>query len=51
MTMDFIKEPELLRTVEDLQPGEVVVAKRIDRISRLSLPEAEQLVRSIRAKG
>ena len=35
----------------DLQPGEVVVAEKIDRISRLPLPEAEQLVRSIRAKG
>lgn len=43
--------PELLRMVADLQPGEVVVAEKIDRISRLPLPEAEQLVRSIRAKG
>jgi DNA invertase Pin-like site-specific DNA recombinase len=37
--------------IEDLQPGEVVVAEKIDRISRLPLPEAEQLVASIRAKG
>jgi DNA invertase Pin-like site-specific DNA recombinase len=43
--------PELLRMVADLQPGEVVVAEKIDRISRLPLPEAEQLVLSIRAKG
>jgi DNA invertase Pin-like site-specific DNA recombinase len=43
--------PELLRMVADLQPGEVVVAEKMDRISRLPLPEAEQLVRSIRAKG
>jgi DNA invertase Pin-like site-specific DNA recombinase len=43
--------PELLRMIEDLQPGEVVVAEKIDRISRLPLPEAEQLVASIRAKG
>lgn len=43
--------PELLRMVEDLQPGDVVVAERIDRISRLPLPEAELLVASIRAKG
>lgn len=43
--------PELLRMIADLQPGEVVVAERIDRISRLPLAEAEQLVGSIRAKG
>jgi DNA invertase Pin-like site-specific DNA recombinase len=42
--------PELLRMVADLQPGEVVIAERIDRISRLPLPEAERLVASIRAK-
>uniref|UniRef100_UPI0028D5F94E recombinase family protein n=1 Tax=Sphingomonas paucimobilis TaxID=13689 RepID=UPI0028D5F94E len=27
--------PELLRMVADLQPGEVVIAEKIDRISRL----------------
>lgn len=43
--------PELLRMIADLQPGEVVIAEKIDRISRLPLPEAEQLVASIRAKG
>ena len=43
--------PELLRMVADLQPGEVVVAEKIDRISRLPLPEAELLVATIRAKG
>jgi DNA invertase Pin-like site-specific DNA recombinase len=37
--------------IADLQPGEVVVAEKIDRISRLPLVEAEQLVASIRAKG
>ena len=42
---------ELLRMIADLQPGEVVVAEKIDRISRLPLNEAEQLVGSIRAKG
>jgi DNA invertase Pin-like site-specific DNA recombinase len=30
--------PELLRMIADLQPGEVVVAEKIDRISRLPLP-------------
>ena len=43
--------PELLRMIEDLQSGEVVVAEKIDRISRLSLPEAERLVETIRSKG
>lgn len=43
--------PELLRMVADLQPGDVVVAEKMDRISRLPLPEAERLVASIRAKG
>jgi DNA invertase Pin-like site-specific DNA recombinase len=43
--------PELLRMIGDLQPGDVVIAERIDRISRLPLPEAEKLVASIRATG
>ncbi len=43
--------PELLRMISDLQPGEVVIAEKIDRISRLPLPEAETLVNAIRAKG
>lgn len=43
--------PELLRMIGDLQPGEVVVAEKIDRISRLPLPEAEQLIATIREKG
>jgi DNA invertase Pin-like site-specific DNA recombinase len=43
--------PELLRMIEDLQPGDVVIAERIDRISRLPLPDAEKLIASIRATG
>jgi DNA invertase Pin-like site-specific DNA recombinase len=43
--------PELLRMIADLQHGEVVIAERMDRISRLPLAEAERLVGSIRAKG
>lgn len=43
--------PELLRMIADLQPGDVVVAERIDRLSRLPLPEAEKLMESIRATG
>jgi len=42
--------PELLRMISDLQPGETVVAEKIDRISRLPLAEAEKLVASIREK-
>lgn len=43
--------PELLRMIADLQEGEVVIAERIDRISRLPLAEAEALVGTIKAKG
>jgi DNA invertase Pin-like site-specific DNA recombinase len=43
--------PELLRMIGDLQTGEVVIAEKIDRISRLPLPEAELLMSSIREKG
>lgn len=43
--------PELLRMIADLQAGEVVIAEKMDRISRLPLPEAEQLVQAIRAIG
>lgn len=43
--------PELLRLIADLQEGDVVIAERIDRISRLPLPEAERLVAQIRANG
>jgi len=43
--------PELLRLIADLQPGEVVVAENIDRISRLPLAEAEKLVATIRDRG
>lgn len=43
--------PELLRMIGDLQPGEVVIAEKIDRISRLPLAEAERLVAAIQAKG
>jgi len=43
--------PELLRMIADLQLGEVVIAEKIDRISRLPLAEAQRLVDSIRGKG
>lgn len=37
--------------IADLQPGEVVVAEKIARISPLPLPDAELLVKTIRSKG
>ncbi len=43
--------PELLRMIADLQPDEVVIAEKIDRISRLPLSEAEKLIDTIRFKG
>jgi DNA invertase Pin-like site-specific DNA recombinase len=43
--------PELLRLIADLRPGEVVIVEKIDRISRLPLPEAERLIASIRESG
>ena len=46
-----VDRPELQRMIADLQPDEVVVAEKIDRLSRLPLPQAEQLVNSIRARG
>lgn len=43
--------PELLRMIADLQPGDVVIAKYIDWITRLPLDEAVALVERIRAAG
>ena len=43
--------PELTRLVADLQKGDVVIAGRLDRITRLPLEAAEQLIDSIRARG
>lgn len=43
--------PALNRLIADLQPGDVVIAEHIDRISRLPLPEAEKLIDRIREKG
>jgi DNA invertase Pin-like site-specific DNA recombinase len=45
------ERPELQRMIADLQPGEVVIAEKIDRISRLPLADAERLVGSIKEKG
>jgi len=43
--------PELLRMVDDLQSGEVVIAEKMDRISRLPLADAEHLIVAIQNKG
>lgn len=43
--------PELQRMISDLRPGDVVIAESMDRISRLPLDEAEQLIARIRATG
>lgn len=43
--------PELLRMIEDLQSGDVVIAEQMDRLSRGPLAEAEQLVATIRSKA
>lgn len=43
--------PELQRMIADLQAGDVVIAEKIDRISRLPLEQAEALVARIKAKG
>jgi DNA invertase Pin-like site-specific DNA recombinase len=36
------ERPELQRMIHDLQPGEIVVAEKIDRVSRLPLADAEK---------
>ena len=38
--------PELQRIIADLQPDDIVMAEKMDRISRLPLPEAEALIQS-----
>lgn len=45
------ERPELQRMIRDLQPGEVVIAEKIDRVSRLPLADVEKLVQSIHDKG
>ena len=43
--------PKLRELISDLQPGEIIVAENIDRISRLPLQDAMDLVNEIREKG
>ncbi|MGI4842317.1 MAG: recombinase family protein [Janthinobacterium lividum] len=43
--------PELQRMLADLNEGDTIIAEHLDRITRLPLPEAEALMKKIRAKG
>ena len=43
--------PKLRELICDLQPGEIIIAENIDRISRLPLQDAMDLVNEIREKG
>lgn len=43
--------PELQRMISDLQNGDVVIAEKMDRISRLPIDEALALINSIKEKG
>lgn len=43
--------PGLQRLIADLQPGDVVIAEKIDRITRAPLDEAEALIKAIEQKG
>lgn len=47
----LLERPELIQMIHDLQEHDVVISERMDRISRLPLPQAEELVGAIRAKG
>lgn len=42
---------ELNRMIADLRPGDVVIAEKMDRLTRMPLPDAEKLIARIRAKG
>jgi len=43
--------PALNRMIADLQPGDVVIAEKMDRITRAPLPEAEAIIAAIKGKG
>lgn len=43
--------PTLKEMLADLQAGEFVIAENIDRLSRLPIKEAEQLIQQIKNKG
>lgn len=43
--------PELQRMISDLQERDVIIAEKMDRISRLPIDEALELINSIKEKG
>jgi DNA invertase Pin-like site-specific DNA recombinase len=43
--------PALNRMIADLQPGDVVIAEKMDRISRAPIKEATAIIDAIRGKG
>lgn len=46
-----LDRPELLRLINDLQAGDVLIAEKLDRISRLPLEDALKLFKVIKDKG
>ncbi len=46
-----LDRPDLQRMIGDIQPGDVVIAEQLDRISRLPLADAEALIQRIRDAG
>lgn len=45
------ERPQLQKLINELQPGDFVVAEKMDRISRLPIQDAEKLIEQIRSKG
>lgn len=46
-----IERPELTRLLRDLQKNDIIIAEKIDRLSRLPLEQAQKLISSIKEKG
>lgn len=46
-----LNRPELQRMISEIQPGEYIIAERLDRITRLPPLQAEELIKTIQGKG
>lgn len=46
-----LNRPELMRLLDEAQPGEVIACESVDRLSRLSQADWETLKATIKAKG
>lgn len=46
----ILNRPELMRLIDDLQEGDILMAESIDRITRLNAEDADVIVNKIRAK-